>query len=152
MTRSDCLFFCIQNLCNTVSDWLIQKINNPIKTNDTISCACCHISVWGQRNQLSRNRSRFMVKSILGHFHLGQLAPFHWSIPSMVISHLYQTQVNSNLGIFRTFSCKKRKLSNCYGLLNCKISSEWEVLIMTRMHKNMDSKLRGTCQRLNYTC
>ena len=33
----------IQNLFNAVSDWLIQKINNPIETNETISCACCHI-------------------------------------------------------------------------------------------------------------
>ena len=32
MKTNDCLFFDIQNLCNAVSDWLIQKINNPIET------------------------------------------------------------------------------------------------------------------------
>ena len=43
MKNNDCLFSDIKNLCNAVSDWLIQKINNPIETNETISCACCHI-------------------------------------------------------------------------------------------------------------
>ena len=43
MKNNDCLFSDIQNLCNAVSDWLIKKINNPIETNETISCACCHI-------------------------------------------------------------------------------------------------------------
>ena len=43
MKNNDSLFSDIQNLCNAVSDWLIQKINNPIETNETISCACCHI-------------------------------------------------------------------------------------------------------------
>ena len=43
MKNNDCLFSDIQNLCNAVSDWLIQKINNPIQTNETISCACCHV-------------------------------------------------------------------------------------------------------------
>ena len=43
MKKSDCLFSDIQNLFNAASDWHIQKINNPIKANDTISCACCHI-------------------------------------------------------------------------------------------------------------
>ena len=43
MKNNDCLFSNIQNLCNAVSGWLIQKINNPIETNETISCACCHI-------------------------------------------------------------------------------------------------------------
>ena len=34
MKNNDCLFSDIQNLCNTVSDWLIKKkINNPIETN-----------------------------------------------------------------------------------------------------------------------
>ena len=46
MKKNECLFFDIQNLCNAVSDWLIQNINNPIKTNETVSCACCHMSVW----------------------------------------------------------------------------------------------------------
>ena len=46
MKKNDCLFSDIQNLCNTASDWLIQKINNPINTNETIACACCHMSVW----------------------------------------------------------------------------------------------------------
>ena len=41
MKNNDCLFTNIQNLCNAVSDWLIKKINNPIETNETISCACC---------------------------------------------------------------------------------------------------------------
>ena len=45
MENNDCLFSDIQNLCNAVSDWLIQKINNPIETNETISCACCHIVI-----------------------------------------------------------------------------------------------------------
>ena len=45
MKNNDCLFSDIQNLCNAVSNWLIQKINNPIETNETISCACCHICV-----------------------------------------------------------------------------------------------------------
>ena len=31
MKNNDCLFSDIQNLCNVVSDWLIQNINNPIK-------------------------------------------------------------------------------------------------------------------------
>ena len=53
MKNNGCLFSDIQNLCNPVSDWLIQKINNPIETNETISCACCHI-VCEQRNQLTR--------------------------------------------------------------------------------------------------
>ena len=26
-----------------IYDWLIQKINNSIETNETISCACCYI-------------------------------------------------------------------------------------------------------------
>ena len=51
MKKNDFLFFDVQNLCNPASDWLIQKINNPIITNETISCACCNISVWWQRNQ-----------------------------------------------------------------------------------------------------
>ena len=33
MKKSDCLFSDIQNLYNAASDWLIKKINNPIKTN-----------------------------------------------------------------------------------------------------------------------
>ena len=37
MKNNDCLFSNIQILCNTVSDWLIQKINNPIEPNETIS-------------------------------------------------------------------------------------------------------------------
>ena len=40
MKNNDCLFSDIQNLFNAVSDWLIQKINNPMETNETISCAC----------------------------------------------------------------------------------------------------------------
>ena len=52
MKKNDFLFSNIQNLCNPASDWLIQKINNPIKTSETISFACCHICVWWQRNQL----------------------------------------------------------------------------------------------------
>ena len=52
--------------------------------------------------------ARFMVNSILGHFDLPQLAPFRWSIRSLVISHLYQIQINSTLFTFRIFSCKKR--------------------------------------------
>ena len=47
----------------------------------------------------------FIVDSILGHFDLNQLAPFHWSIRSLVSSHLYCTQVNSILSIFAPFSC-----------------------------------------------
>ena len=43
MKNNDCLFPDIQNLCNAVSDWLIQKFNNPIETKETISRACCHI-------------------------------------------------------------------------------------------------------------
>ena len=43
MKNNDCLFSEIQNLCNAESDWLIKKIDNPIETNETISCACCHI-------------------------------------------------------------------------------------------------------------
>ena len=46
MKKNDYLFSYIQNLCNAASDWLVQKINNPIKTNEIISCACCHMSVW----------------------------------------------------------------------------------------------------------
>ena len=53
MKNNDCLFSDIQNLCNAASDWLIKKINNPIKANETTSCACCHMSVWWQRNQLN---------------------------------------------------------------------------------------------------
>ena len=37
MKNNDYLFSDIQNLCNAVSDWLIQKFNNPIET-ETISC------------------------------------------------------------------------------------------------------------------
>ena len=40
MKKNDSLFSDIQDLCNAGSDWLIKKINNPIKTNDTISCTC----------------------------------------------------------------------------------------------------------------
>ena len=43
MKNNDYLFSDSQNLCNTVSDWLIQKISNPIETNETVFCACCHI-------------------------------------------------------------------------------------------------------------
>ena len=46
MKKNECLFFDIQNLCNAASDWLIQNISNPIKTNETVSCFCCHMSVW----------------------------------------------------------------------------------------------------------
>ena len=53
MKKEDFLFSDIQNLCNPASEWLIQKINNAIKTKETVSCACCHIYVWWQRNQLS---------------------------------------------------------------------------------------------------
>ena len=52
MKNNDCLLSDIQNLCNAVSDWLIQKINNPIETNETISCACCHHSFVFQFNQI----------------------------------------------------------------------------------------------------
>ena len=45
MKKNDCLFSDIQNLCNAAPDWLIKKINDSIKTNKTIACACCHISV-----------------------------------------------------------------------------------------------------------
>ena len=37
MKNKDCLSSDIQNLCNAVSDWLIQKIINPTETNETIS-------------------------------------------------------------------------------------------------------------------
>ena len=37
MKNDDCLFSDIQNLCKAVSDWLIQKINNPTETNVTIA-------------------------------------------------------------------------------------------------------------------
>ena len=55
MKKNDCLFSDIQNLCNAASYWLIKNKtkNDPIKTNETISCACCHISAWWQRNQLN---------------------------------------------------------------------------------------------------
>ena len=43
MTNDDCLFPDIQNLCYAVSDWLTQKINNPIEINETLSYACSHI-------------------------------------------------------------------------------------------------------------
>ena len=55
MKKKDCLFSDIQNLSIAGSDWLIKKIYNPIKTNETISCACCHMFVWWQRNQLILN-------------------------------------------------------------------------------------------------
>ena len=42
MKNSDCLFSDIQNLYNAVSDWLIQKINNPIETNETIQHNTCN--------------------------------------------------------------------------------------------------------------
>ena len=51
----------IQNLFNAVSDWLIKKINNPIETNEIISCACCHIvcdnsrTSWGSRDNPHKN-------------------------------------------------------------------------------------------------
>ena len=54
--------------------------------------------------------SRSLIISTLVNSHL-----FHWSIRTMVISHVYRTQVNSTLGVFRTFSCKKHKDWNCYG-------------------------------------
>ena len=40
MNNNDCLFSDIQNLCNAVSDWLIQKINNPIETNYCLNTLC----------------------------------------------------------------------------------------------------------------
>ena len=43
MKNNDSLFSDIPNLYKAVSDWLIQKINNAIETNETISCACCHV-------------------------------------------------------------------------------------------------------------
>ena len=43
MKNNDYLFSDIQNLCMAETDWLIQKINNPIESNETISCASCHI-------------------------------------------------------------------------------------------------------------
>ena len=42
-----------------------------------------------------------MVNSHLDPFDLSQLAPFHWSTRSLVISHLYRIPP-----YFRTFSCK----------------------------------------------
>ena len=42
MKNNDCLFSVIK-IYVTLSGWLIQKVNNPIETNETISCACCHI-------------------------------------------------------------------------------------------------------------
>ena len=56
------------------------------------------------------NQRQFIVNSILGRFDFSQLAPFHWSISFLAISHLH---VNSTHGIFRTFSSKKHKQSNC---------------------------------------
>ena len=52
----------------------------------------------------------FMVNSILGHFDLSQLAPFYWSVRSLVNSQLYCSQVNSILGIFRTFFVYKLRV------------------------------------------
>ena len=61
MKNNDCLFTDIQNLCNAVSDWLIQKVNNPIETNETISCACCHI-VCDNRLPYNAQRTPFREK------------------------------------------------------------------------------------------
>ena len=55
MKNNDSLFSDIQNLCNAVSDWLIKQINNPIETNDTISCACCHIVCDNSGTSLQKN-------------------------------------------------------------------------------------------------
>ena len=41
-------------------------------------------------NPSSRKTPWFMVNSILGHFACSQLTPFHRSIRSLVISHLYR--------------------------------------------------------------
>ena len=43
MKNNDRLFSDIQNLYNAEFGWLIQKISDPTETNETISCACCHI-------------------------------------------------------------------------------------------------------------
>ena len=70
----------------------------------------------------------FMVSSILGHFDLSQLAPFHWSIRSLVNSHLYCTKVNSILRRMNFVNSKKFPLSKKFDVAHgvdrawCRIS------------------------------
>ena len=73
-------------------------ISNALLNDIWLTCftRMCNFNYWHKHH-------RFMVNSILGHFDLSQLATFHWSIRSLVSSHLHCTQVNSILSIFRTF-------------------------------------------------
>ena len=73
-------------------------ISNALLNDIWLACftRMCNWNYW-------HKDCRFMVNSTLGHFDLSQLAPFHWSIRSLVNSHLYCTQINSILSIFRTF-------------------------------------------------
>ena len=88
-------------------------ISNVLLNDIWLACftRMCNWNYWHKHRE-------FMVNStILGHFDLSQLAPFHWSIRSLVSSHLYCTQVNSILSIFSHLfrvlvKCNK---SNCYG-------------------------------------
>ena len=61
MKNNDCLFSDIQNLRNAVFDWLIQKINNPVETNETISYAWCHIVCDNSGTSLN---ARFMTSYV----------------------------------------------------------------------------------------
>ena len=49
MKKNDCLFsdnFPVFKIYETLGlIGLFKKVNNPIKTNETISCAGCHMSV-----------------------------------------------------------------------------------------------------------
>ena len=55
-----------------------------------------------------------LLKDLISDFY-GQLAPFDWSIRTLVNLHLYQTKVNSHLTIFHTFWCKLRNKLKFYG-------------------------------------
>ena len=70
-------------------------ISNALLNDIWLACftRMCNWNYWHKHRG-------FMVNSTLGHFDLSQLAPFDWSVRSLVNSHLYCTQVNSILNIF----------------------------------------------------
>ena len=86
---------------------VIAALTMPFTSKISWSCKRQYL-ILGLRNrpflkkpyQKPGRYGRFMINSILGHFDLSQLVPFYWSIRSLAISHLYQTQVNSTLCIY----------------------------------------------------
>ena len=91
MINNDCLFSDIQNLCNAVSDWLIQKINNPIETNETISCVVTSCVITAEPVNAYKGLSR-VLPNCSAHTSLleSAIAAYHFQDKIVWTDDLYQ--------------------------------------------------------------